>query len=197
MITSARYTDIPPIAALHIQNLSGDFLPSLGKEFLQAMYEGIIGKLGVYIFVDRDKAGISGFIIGTSDMNLFFKQVISSNFIKLLILLAFQIIKNPSIIRKIIETFFYPKKDIGPKAELVVVAVGKAYRGQGIGKKLVDSLEREFIKKGIFEYKLTVHADKDAVLFYEHTGMKRISSFQLYDKMWYVYGKNIKKKNDH
>ncbi len=197
MITSAKYTDLFQITNLHIQGLSGDFLPSLGSKFLQTMYEGIIGKPGVYIFVDKAKARILGFIIGTSDMDYFFKQAIKNNFIKLSLLLILQILRNPLLIKKITETFFYPKKDIGPKAELVVLVVDKAHQGQGIGKKLINSLEQEFTKRSITRYKLTVHADKYAVLFYKHLGMRRISSFQLYDKMWYVYEKNIKKKSSH
>lgn len=179
------------ISKIHVVSLSDDFLPSLGVNFLETFYKGIIGKSGVYGFVDIGSGRIRGFIVGTKNMKIFFKQALKANFLKLFVYLFIKLLKKPSLIKKILETFFYPKKETGPKAELIVVAVSKKWQSQGIGRELIKNLEEKFLQNKINNYKLTVHADKKAVYFYEKLGYQRLSSFNLYDKMWYVYAKKI------
>ena len=158
------------IAQIHDKALNGDFLPSLGIDFLTAFYEGIIGKPGVYGFVDVENGRIVGFIIGTRDSEKFFSQALRGNFVKLTLLLLIQLIKRPQIIKNVLETFLYTKKEGTSKAELVVIAVNNKSQGKGMGKQLVRALEQAFKKEKINRYKLTVHADKNAVGFYEHLG---------------------------
>ena len=179
------------VAKLHQKALYGDFLPSLGIGFLKAFYEGIIGKQGVYGFVHEEKGRVDGFVLGAKNSEKLFSQALRANLIKLTFLLLLQLIKRPNLIKNILETFLYTKKEAGPKAELVIIAVGKNTQGKGVGKQLVHELESGFKKSNIREYKLTVHADKKAVGFYEHLGYSRISSFKLYGKMWFVYEKKI------
>lgn len=191
MINTITSKDCSAITKIHMGALAGDFLPSLGIGFLTVFYEGIIGKSGVYGFTAVENGKIQGFVVGTNDSSKFFSLALSSNFLKLSLFLLFQLIKKPSLIKNVLETFLYPNRDTGPKAELVVIAVRKSYQGKGLGRTLVDALEGAFKKDGIKRYKLTVHVDKDAVGFYEHLGYSRLSSFRLYGKMWYVYEKNI------
>ncbi len=191
MITSTQKSDSSQIARIHKGALDGDFLPSLGLRFLTTFYEGIIGREDIYSFVYKEKKHILGFVLGVKDSKRFFPQVIRANFLKLSLLLLLQIIKNPKIVKNIAETFLYPSKDVGPKAELVVIAVDNKLQNRGVGKKLVKALEVAFRKNKIKCYKLTVHADKKAVGFYEHLQFSRISSFKLYGKMWFVYEKKI------
>lgn len=179
------------IVRLHIDALKGDFLPSLGIDFLTAFYNGVINLDGVYGFIYEEKGKVMGFVLGTKDSGKFFSQALRSNFIELSLLLLLQVIKNPKIIKNVFETLFYPKKESGPKAELVIIAVDKKFQVKGVGRKLIKSLETTFKNSGISRYKLTVHADKTAVAFYEHLGYSSISNFRLYDKMWFVYEKEI------
>lgn len=191
MITPLQRKHASQIAKIHILTLADDFLPSLGINFLTALYEGVIGKEGVLGFVDFDKKKIRGFVIGTKNMTVFFKQALRENFLKLLYYLLVSLFQKPYLIKKVFETFLYPKKEIGPKAELIVIVVLKKWQGQGIGKRLIRSLERAFLQNNIKKYKLTVHTDKKAISFYEKLNYRRISSFNLYDKMWYVYEKKL------
>lgn len=191
MLKTITPEDCLAIAKIHISALEGDFLPSLGAPFLKAFYKGIIGKPGIYGFAVFEKGGIRGFVVGTNDSGKFFSTALHSNFIKLSLLLLVQILKKPFLIKNVMETFLYPEKDVGVKAELIVIAVEKKYQGKGFGKQLTRALESAFKKNGIRRYKLTVHADKEAVGFYEHLGYSRISQFSLYGKMWFVYEKEV------
>lgn len=191
MFEEAKDIHASQIARIHIDELRGDFLPSLGFNFLKTFYQGIIGKNGIWSFVYIDKGEIGGFVIGTRDINDLFKEALKANFFRLTFFVGIQLILNPFLIKYVLETYLYPKKDAGPKAELVVIAVLKKFQGKGIGKKLISKLEKVFRKDGIKIYKLTVHKYKTATKFYEHLKFNKIGEFSLYDKIWCIYAKKI------
>ena len=191
MIKTLIEQDIKAITEIHREALKGDFLPSLGFNFLSTFYSGVLGKPEVYGFGYKKQGRVVGFVLGTSNSESFFGLALKSKLISLSYFLILEIINNPFLIKNVLETFLYTSKDKGPKAELVVIAVLDKYQGQGIGKILTQALEQGFSNDGIKEYKLTVHADKAAVQFYEHLKYNRISSFNLYGKLWYVYAKKI------
>lgn len=179
------------ITKLHIISLKNDFLPSMGFNFLKSLYKGILDKENIYGFVAKDNKKVIGFIIGCKDMADYLKVSLMSNFIELFFYLGLRILKKPQLLINVIETLSYSSKEKGPKAELVIIAIKKKYRGIGLGKKLIQILEKRFKEKKINEYKLTVHADKQAVYFYEKLGYYQFSQFKLYNKIWYVYTKKI------
>lgn len=191
MIKPLGLNHIPEIAKIHSQELKSDFLPSLGEEFLRLLYEGVISKKTAFGYIAHEKGRIVGFIIGTNNMDKFFRSAISANFIKIIYLLILKILANPFLLKNIVETLFYTGKEVGPKAELVVIAVLKKWQGKGIGKRLVKSLENYFEKKNVKKYKLTVYADKTAINFYKKLKYLKLSEFNLYGKGWYIYEKKI------
>jgi len=194
MIKPLTPLNVSEVADIHLKALEGDFLPSLGFDFLKTFYSGIVGKKAVYSFGIFEEDKLQGFVIGTTDSKKFFSDAFKENIFKLIILLLFELFKKPTLLKNILETLLYPNKTSGPKAELVVIAIRKNFQGKGAGKSLVGILEREFKRNGIKRYKLTVHADKGAVGFYEHLKYQRTSSFQLYGKMWYQYEKKLPQK---
>ncbi|MFX3924808.1 GNAT family N-acetyltransferase, partial [Streptococcus suis] len=55
-----------------------------------------------------------------------------------------------------------------PKLTLLSLAVSNCYRGNGIGKKLINFAEEFYIDKGIESYYLSVlSSNYDAIRFYE------------------------------
>lgn len=193
MIIEANKTHADQIAAIHFQELADDFLPSLGCNFLEVMYSGILGKKDIWGFCYQNNLTkrIEGFVIGTNNIKTFFGTVLKSKGLSISSILLIQILKKPSLIKNILSTLLYPKKESVPKAELVVICVRKEFQGRGIGKKLVKSLENVFKKRKIQSYKLTVYQNKVAINFYQQLGFKRKSSFSLYGKLWLVYQKYL------
>ena len=179
------------VAKIHISALDGDFLTLLGEDFLRTIYNGIIGKRDIYCLQALKNKQTVGFIIGTTSMNYFFKTALKSSFWKLSYYLGIRILKNPYLIKNIFETLLYPQKEQGVKAELVIITVLKKWQGKGIGTKLISALEKEFTKAKIKKYKLTVHASKRAISFYDKLGFIRRGSFNLYNKPWLIYEKKI------
>ena len=149
MIKSIELKNIPEIANIHALALKQDFLPSLGVDFLEVIYSGVFKKGEAFGFVAEDKGVIVGFVVGTKNMDKFFKTALISDPAKLAYLLSLKIFQRPLLIKKILETFLYTKKDKGPKAELVVIAILSKWQSKGIGRKLVRSLENYFAKEKV------------------------------------------------
>ena len=77
-------------------------------------------------------------------------------------------------------------------AELMVIAVSDLNRSQGIGRQLLQRVEKKFKKRGIDQYKVTVHKEMDqSIHFYQENGFKFQNTFRLYDYDWNVYQKGI------
>lgn len=191
MITKLGLKDNSAIARIHADSLKGDFLPSLGEEFLTHLYAGIIANPHNICIGDKSGGKVNAFLVGTADVGLFLRKALLSNFFSLSIAMIKRLLLNPKLLGNLIETLTYTSKENGPKSELVVIAVKNEFQGKGLGANLIRSLEREYKKRGIDIYKLTVHADKKAVDFYKHLGFKKIGSFDLYSKNWLVLEKKI------
>lgn len=182
------------IAAIHIRSLFGDFLPSLGRPFLTELYKSILELNLGFGFVSQDKKTIQGFVLATTDMQKMLKTV----FIKKAFILGVRIlpavIKNPSIITKIFETLTYSDKEskANSKAELIVIAVDSKFRNQNIGSNLLLTLDKEFVKRGVKEYKVTVNSNNlDAIKFYKRQGFKFAYRFFLYGREWSLLTKKL------
>lgn len=194
MLRNANIRDIKKLAKIHFTELNSDFLPSLGERFLELLYLSLIQSKNTYMCVYQLNGDIHGYVVGSKNFSDVFKKVILNNFIKYTLLIFPQLIKKPVIIKKIIETFFYTKKEGNetPSAELVVISITKKYHRRGIGKKLVKALEKKFVHQGIKKYKVTVNAKNLAAnSFYTHLGFEKSHNFSLYGKKINLYIKQI------
>src|SRR3989338_444046 len=154
MISPLKHEHIVDVVRLHIGGLKGDFLPSLGIAFLTTFYRTLINEPNTYTLVYCQKRQVQGFVIGTNDMALFLKKILKKRFLAFSLLIAYQVIKKPRLLKNVFETLFYTKKGSEPKAELVIIVVDQKHRSKGIGKALIKSLEEIFLKNKIRQYKL-------------------------------------------
>lgn len=58
----------------------------------------------------------------------------------------------------------------GPESELLLIGVDPAWRGQGVGRRLIDDWLAWAADAGADEYFLEMRADNDAVYFYRQAG---------------------------
>jgi ribosomal protein S18 acetylase RimI-like enzyme len=97
---------------------------------------------------------------------------------------------------KVAETFLYPSREeatASQPAELLVIAVSAGQRSQGLGARLVQSLNHAFSARGISTYKVTVlQANQRANAFYQRLGFQLCGQFELYGKGWNVYQLGIR-----
>lgn len=58
----------------------------------------------------------------------------------------------------------------GPESELLLLAVDRAWRGQGVGARLIDDWQQWGSEQGAEDYFLEMRADNDAIHLYLHAG---------------------------
>lgn len=195
MFRQAKKSDINSIARIHFIELNSDFLSSLGENFLRTLYSSFLQNKNMYTLVYELNGNVGGFITGAKNFDKDFNSIIKKDFIKFILIIIPQIFKNHKIIKKIIETLFYEKKQGFNllTVELVVIAVLKKFHRKGIGKKLVFLLEKELIKNDIKQYKVSVNKqNKNANLFYKSLNFNKHNEFMLYGKRINLYVKNLK-----
>lgn len=189
---------INEVTQIHIEALSGEFLPSLGNDFLRTLYRGILeGNQSIgFVYIMEEK--VVGFVLASKDTNKLFKDVIQRRWPMLVLTALKRIINSPSLLPKIFETFFYPNKvryEDNIIAELIVIAVDKKYRGEKIGKELINILNKMFFKEKIYTYKVVVFKNnKQANNFYKAVGFRFYHSAILYKNECNVYRYDISKK---
>ena len=177
-------------AELHCAALAGDFLPSLGQGFLTVFYEAVLD-LGLGLgFVAIEQGRPVGFVLGSADTSALFKRAIASRAMAFAWRAIPAVLRRPTLIANVIETFLYPGKEgaVPEKAELVVIGFEAAYRGRGLGRQLVMALNDAFRAQGITSYKVTVlQSNQGANNFYRALGFQPALEFELYKKKWNLH----------
>ncbi len=184
------------IAELHSQGYAGDFLPSFGPRFLVALYDAMFRAKAAIGFVGMVDEEIAGFCIFTPDVDNLFPATLKKGFFKLGWLAALKTLQNPSILKKILQTFLYKSRakldDI--KAEMILWAVDPKYHGHGLGTELFNVCEKEMVNVGLDCYKFTTIVDEEAErtkkaahAFFEKRGYEWISEFEFYGRKWHLY----------
>lgn len=193
MILPLRREHAARAAELHCVALAGDFLPSLGKDFLTIFYQGVIDLKVGFGFVAMEAGQPVGFVLGSGDTSSLFKQLATSRALAFGWYVLAAVLRQPKLIANVFETFLYPSKENVPeKAELVVIGFEPAYRGRGLGRQLVNALDDAFRAQGIHSYKVTVlQSNSGANKFYQALGFQRALEFELFRKRWNLYTRTI------
>jgi ribosomal protein S18 acetylase RimI-like enzyme len=195
MLRKGKESDAYILARIHYVEFNTYFLPRLGEKFLRLLYLNLLQSDDVTIWIEYSNGQVVGYIVGSKDFSMVFKKIIFKNIIKFFFLISPQLLKNPLLMKNILETFLYSKKEgvNTPKAELVVISVVKGYHRKGLGRKLVTALEKSFHSQKIKEYKVSMNT-KNLVAnsFYRSLGFKKSHKFLLYGDEICLFIKHIK-----
>jgi len=203
MILPMQRSHAGAVARIHANALAGDFLPSLGVNFLRVFYEGALDQAAGFGFVhveggesSREDLRPCGFVFGSEDTHALFRRVMSSRMLSLGLAAVPAALRRPLLLRNVAETFLYPSKEgqSPHQAELVVIGVDAALRSRRIGEALVGELNRAFRKHGVLAYKVTVlQSNQGANRFYQRLGFQFSFEFILYGKKWNLYTCELEK----
>jgi GNAT superfamily N-acetyltransferase len=180
-------------AKLHYESLSyRSFITLFGQEFLELIYEILLQERLGFFVVALEKDKLSGFIFACVDSSKL-TQVIMKRINVFFPILIKVLMKKPSLIKNLCETFFYSSKEGNDvKPELLVMAVAESHRSLGIGRKMILTLDQEFLKLGYATYKATVHQEMiRSNNFYRLNNMRLLREFNLYGHVWNVYQKEL------
>jgi ribosomal protein S18 acetylase RimI-like enzyme len=200
------------IVRLHRSGIKTGFLSTTGDIFLRTLYSAINRSpcSRVYMALDDNSAKPVGFIAGALSTSVMYRHIIVWYGLLFFILL-FPNIFRISVLIKILETLFYTEKkqrcrgadqkiraDRGKsntshgRAELLSIVVDENFRGQKIGKKLVDSLERYFTENGVHDYKVVTYSkDANANAFYQACGFIKRAEFIHHGNVMFEYSKTL------
>jgi len=171
-IRLANKKDCFAVAKIHFQEINSGFLNQLGEKFLCCFYEAMIDSANNFLIIAEDNGFVIGFVSGSANLNGFYKEFAKKYFLKTLFILIKRIF-NKDIVKKILETKKYSKKENLP--ELLSIAVLSRFQGQGIARKLLDKLISEMKKRNILSFRVIVGQDLEANSFYIKNGFKFLS----------------------
>lgn len=187
MIKSLTISDIPQVAKIHHRELPG-FLSELGIVFLEHFYKESLYIPEIFTLVEKKNDQILGLVSGITTVKGLYKKIIFRDLPGFGILFLSYIITHPIQIVKMVKILMYPgfMEDI---PELLIIAVSKGHQKKGIGKKLFHEITRQFRKRGIKKFKISVYERMPANGFYKKIGCRYDSSFDfLGEKMnYYTY----------
>jgi len=183
---------IPAVVEIHMQSLPNDFLPRLGKEFLQNVFypAAMASPFGkVFVAVGQEKP--VGLVIATSDSSKFIKSIVQNHLLELIKIGArtsissfFQFKNNIEILLSIFKRNV--KTNFG---EIYEIAVSQDKQSMGIGKALVQ-VSLEYLRKaGNSGIKIkTLKENKAWIEFFLRNGWKLSSEFRLIGKEYVILG---------
>lgn len=138
------------------------FLSNCSIRFLILFYTWMSLDKNSFVSIYEENDGtVSGFVFCVGERKRYYKRF----FYKKL----FNLIFYPREIVNILISILKKKiKFIEYDAELTQIAVKSSFQGKGIASKLIEAAEKEFIKRGIFEYYLQVEENNiNAVNLYK------------------------------
>ncbi len=196
MVRQMIKADAEDVAEIHRETLAGDFLPRLGKSFLTTLYKCVFSINVGFGIVYEENTRVIGVAVATEDTDSFLKRLFLKQFWLLIPRTISPLLKQPSLIRHVLETLFYSngKNDKAhPRAELITLCIRKAYQRQGIGKELLFALSDEFKRRGVKSFTVRVYDDnKAANKFYIKAGFEWSYSYMMYGRKWSLYNYSVR-----
>lgn len=178
------------VAALHAEGQPETFLTRLGPAFLRALYAQMAASPHALGYVALDGEEVVGVVTGTTDSSAVFRDLMLRRGWSLVGPVAKALLRRPSLIAQVVQTWFYPAKMPAEpgEAELFFIGTRAARRGEGIGSALFAALVEALRQRGVKAMGLLVdEGNTVAKDFYRRRGMRAVRSFTLYGRpmAWY------------
>lgn len=198
ILRRAEKQDYISIAQLHREGIKKGFLSSLGIPFLSRLYWAIGNEPGACVIIAEENDQVAGFISGVVDIEGLYKKILLCNWFHFVMPLVGYLV-NVAVVKQMVETVLYGLKTKKNKnhthnctAELLSVAVNSNYRGQGVGKNLVEALEIFFKKEYVKEYNVvTFSRDDRSNGFYNACNFSFAGTFTHHGNVMNIYNKKL------
>jgi ribosomal protein S18 acetylase RimI-like enzyme len=195
-LVKLKKEDSLEIAALHRAAFKGFFLTDLGINVLRVFYSSLIQDKATIIWgVKSDDVLVGFFLVSKTPKNLY-TRIFKINFFNFFIPLSISLIKNLSLLRRLIVSMVSSKSVEVPStyaASLLSICVEPSFSGKGIGKMLLSKLESELFINNLSGYYLTTDTDNNDATnyFYLNNGFFLHQIFLQGKRRMNVYLKNI------
>jgi len=195
-IRTMTSSDLGQIVRLHQDVFSGHFLTHLGERVLTRFYREFVDTPGNLATLSVLGGKVVGFVVGTSDVDLFYRRFYRRNGLALAPLLMGRFLADAYVRRTVWTRLGHVRLALrsllrsrvrrpaaGEKCAAAVpvrlLSIGLAHdlRGREVAAEMVQHFCRQLQELGKQEVGLSVHADNGrAIRFYEKTGWERLRS---------------------
>lgn len=190
IVRPARNSDLYDLASIHYHSLPDDFLPSLGQDFLEKVYYPIaITTEYAKTFVGESNGTVCGFITIASDSERFSKEVLSTGLFSLARYALRATFFSPYFSIQSLQVLWsvLASQPDEVDSEIVFIAVGEEFRGQGLGTILVGSAMQYLEGKLIRQCRTKTLADNTHVIeMYKKLGWSIRNRFRLINRDYVV-----------
>ena len=139
--------ECPRIAKIHVKALHGDFLPSLGEDFLRSCFYPSMAKNPyadvLVAVVDGD---VCGFVLAVVEPDRYLRWFLLRNALPILTTLLVRSVANPRCLLEAGAVALRGAPNLGNAGEIAFIAVRSDKQRQGIGPRLVEAANELFRK---------------------------------------------------
>jgi ribosomal protein S18 acetylase RimI-like enzyme len=187
------------VTGIHQAALPEGFLVHLGPAVLRHVYAVAFEAPGAIGLAVREGAVVAGFLLAAADSRALFRHVLWRRGLRLGLAALGAVAQEPAVLGRLLETLRYPggaKSSASSRptreAELIAIAIRPDCRGRGYGTTLIEALDREFTRRGVTAYTVSVYADNTAArTFYERLGFEMGGEFEMYRRAWAWYRRRL------
>jgi len=171
--------EIPQIVDIHRSELAYTLNSQMGSSHLAALYLTMLESPDCWVLAAFDENFPVGLVSGSLDMEKVKTEILRNfsavNWMNLL----FRFIRNPLLIQEWRRGVLIgkPVRTLGQpvNAILTTIAVRKDHQRMGIGERLIQALEDEFLRRGVDIYRLdTTLANTGSRAFYKRLGFREL-----------------------
>ena len=171
--------DIPMVVNIHREAIGYSLNARLGSRHLSHIYACVLNSDSAIVNVIEVDGIMVGVVSATTNPDKLSAEIKKSLSFKQKLLLAVSFVIRPWLIYNLWEHFRLSPpvvyKNILINACLTAIAVKPQYRGKGLGKALIDSVENYFRSQDVECYRLdTFKTNKNARRFYNKLGFVEI-----------------------
>ena len=163
-LRSAVPGDEAALAGLHMSEIDTGFLPSLGRRFMQVLYEAMIRWQGSVVIVADDAGVPVGFVSGVSDVGAFYRHFVRAHWLRAT-WAALPRVLRPSVIGPAWEALRYGSSDLGEvDAELLSMSVAPRARGRGLSTDLGQRFLSQMAQSGCDSVRVVVASENSTAI---------------------------------
>lgn len=179
---------VSEIVKIHKLAFKNFFLTHLGDKFLYLYYRTVISSsMSISYGVFDDSNNLLGFGVATKKSRGFHKKIVLDNLYSYVKYIVLYLITNPCKLVRLYKNLSKRDSKINDKgnyAELLSIAVDPSIQESGLGRNILELIERDLIKYGIKTLTLTTDEENnDSVIkFYNNMGYSLLYKFISYPK---------------
>ena len=186
-VRELRRKDIPYLGAIHREVLPDDYLPRLGRRFLESYFFPFLlqaKSARTFVYLENEKP--VGFLVACVDRRRFMRDLKGYRPAHLAFYLLSTSLRNWRIFLSTLETLVRGPGGIREiPGELYLIAVGRTAQRRGVGSVLVRYLASYLSEARLQRCQVKVAAnDIPANSFYERNGFQVVRTLRYHGRWW-------------